>query len=240
MSSPDLPTPALLTRQASWLVPVRARLLRRLHVARRGAVLDLGCGYGAVTAELVQRAGGPVLAVDRNPRALADAPGPFAGATRLCADALRLPLVDGSFDLVFSQFALLWLDAPAAVREIHRILQPGGVLAAVEPDYAGLIEHPAEIATRDIWLSALARAGADSRIGRKLPGLLAAAGFEVRVDLLDRLRAPSPARFDLLDGLPLTATERKTLQQIRQSDAACQDHARVAHLPIFAVTATKQ
>jgi SAM-dependent methyltransferase len=171
---------------------------------------------------------------------LAADPEPFAGAARLCADATRLPLADESFDLLFSQFALLWLDARAAVREIHRILQPGGMLVAVEPDYGGLIEHPAEIATRDIWLAAMERAGADPCIGRKLPGLLVAAGFEVRVDLLDRLVAPSAARFDLLEDLPLTAAEREILRQIRRTDAACQDHARVAHLPIFAVTATKQ
>ena len=58
------------------------------------------------------------------------------------APAERLPFADGAFDLVFCQFALLWLDAAAAVGEVRRVLSPGGVLAAIEPDYGGMIEHP--------------------------------------------------------------------------------------------------
>ena len=69
--------------------------------------------------------------------------------------------------------------------------------------------------------------------------LLAAAGFEVRVDLLDRLTPPSSARFDLLRDLPLDENERRALGQIERADAACEDPGRVVHLPIFLITATK-
>jgi SAM-dependent methyltransferase len=151
--------------------------------------------------------------------------------------AEQLPLADGLFDLVFCQFALLWLDVAAAVREIRRVLSPGGVLVALEPDYGGLIEHPPEIATRDLWLAALARAGADPCVGRKLPAILAAAGFDVRVDLLDRLTPPSSLRFDLLDGLPLNDEERAALRKARHCDASLDDASRVAHLPMFLILA---
>lgn len=152
---------------------------------------------------------------------------------------MRLPFADGAFDLVFSQFTLLWLDAQAAVAEVYRVLGQGGVLVALEPDYGGLIEFPPAIATRPIWIDALVRAGADPETGRKLPGLLAAAGFKVQVDLLDQLAPPSPQRFAYLRGLPLSREEQGLLDRIQTADAALSEAARVVHLPTFLVTARK-
>ena len=56
--TPALPSKTLLEAQAEWLAPARARLLRRVGIARRRRILDLGAGYGAVTGELVRRGGG--------------------------------------------------------------------------------------------------------------------------------------------------------------------------------------
>ena len=237
MSGASLPPPRLLQQQAAWLAPARARLFRGVHVARRRRVLDLACGHGAVTGELVRRCGGLVVALDRDDQALVENCQPFAGAARVRGDAAGLPFADDSFDMVFCQLALMWLDAPSVLREIRRVLQSGGVLVAVEPDYGGMIEHPPELATREIWLAALSRAGADPQMGRKLPGLLAAAGFEVRVDLLDRLGPPSRTRFDLLRGLPLSPQEQETLRRIEDSEAARTDPGLVVHLPMFLITA---
>jgi SAM-dependent methyltransferase len=163
----------------------------------------------------------------------------LAKATALCGDAHRLPLADDSFDLVFCQMALMWMDISSTLREIWRVLKPEGVLAAIEPDFGGLIEHPPEIATGPLWMSALRRAGADPLVGRRLPDALAAVGFCVGVDLLDRLEPPSPLRFDLLEGLPLDESERKLLQQARRADAALGARPSVAHLPLFMVLAEK-
>lgn len=232
----------LIRQQAAWLAPARARLLRRVRIAQARRVLDLGCGPGAVTGELVRRAGGTVVALERSLEALKgqpDDPRMFAGAWRVCGDALHLPFADAAFDLVFSQFTLLWLDARPAVAEVYRVLAPGGTLVALEPDYGGLIEHPPQIATRDLWRAALDRAGADPAIGRRLPGLLTAAGFAVRVDLLDQLAPASPARFDFLRSLPLTPEEQGRLAEIQAADGAVGDSDRVVHLPVFLLTATK-
>jgi malonyl-CoA O-methyltransferase len=47
----------------------------------------------------------------------------------VCADVERLPLADGSIGLVWSNMVLHWLDEPlAALREFHRVLEPGGLL----------------------------------------------------------------------------------------------------------------
>lgn len=238
MSSPSLPAHSLLQQQAAWLAPARARLLRRARIAGRRRVLELACGYGDATAELVRRCGGRVVALDRNRMALIEAAEALRDARRVCADAQRLPFPDASFDLVFCQFALLWLDAPAAASEARRVLRPGGVLIAIEPDYGGMIEHPPQIAARELWLSAIARAGGDPAIGRRLPGILSAAGFRIRVDLLDRLEPPSPARWEFLRGLPLEPQELSALQQSQSADPAAAGQA-VVHLPVFLITADR-
>jgi SAM-dependent methyltransferase len=237
----DLPPADLLRRQARWLAPARARLLRRVAIARRRSLLDLGAGRGAVTGELVRRCGGRVIALDDAMDGLREEAEPFAGAVRVCGGVMRLPFADGAFDLVFCQCALMWMaPAAAAVGEIWRVLQTGGVLVALEPDYGGMIEHPPAVATRDLWQAALTRAGADPLIGRKLPGLLDASRFDVRVDLPPELLPPEPARFDLLRGLPLTGEEQTALRLIEEEEKAVPGGwARVAYLPFFLVTATK-
>jgi SAM-dependent methyltransferase len=236
--SPSLPPPELLAKQADWLAPARSRLLRRIRIAHCRSLLDLGCGWQTVTRELARRCSGYVVAADLNRLALAAQEHRDSPILPVACDAARLPFRDGSFDLVFCQFALLWMNADSAVREIRRVLAPGGVLAAIEPDYGGLIEFPDKIATTALWQAALRRAGADPSIGRRLPGLLAAAGFQVRVDLLDRLTPPSPLRFELLRGLPLAGDEVRRLEDIIRADRELDDSQRVAHLPIFLVTAS--
>jgi len=237
--TPSLPEAELLYVQAQWLVPARARLLRRVAIARRRRVLDLGAGYGAVTGELVRRCGGRVVALDLAAEALrlTDA---FAGAGRVNADAARLPFPAEAFDLVFCQCALLWMPLPVAIDEAARVLQPGGVLIALEPDYGGMIEYPPQAATRDLWLAGLARAGADPLVGRKLPAWLEARGFDVQVELLSELRPPSPDRLAFLRDLLTAEGERAELSRIAAEPGAGGRWRIVAHLPFFLITAVKR
>jgi SAM-dependent methyltransferase len=230
------PPAALLRQQAEWLAPARARLLRRAAIAHRASVLDLGAGSGAVTTELARRSSGRVVALDQ-----AWAPLRAAAAPGICAQAGRLPFPSAAFDLVFCQCALLWMaPLPPVISEIWRVLQPGGILIALEPDYGGLLEHPPALALRDIWLAALTRAGADPLVGRALPGLLAEQGFDVRADLLPELLPPSPARFAMLRGLPLTRREQRAL---RRAERAAASHSapwqQIAHLPFVLLSASR-
>jgi ubiquinone/menaquinone biosynthesis C-methylase UbiE len=235
MNQYDLPSADLIRQQADWLAPARARALRRAGIGQKRKVLDLACGYGSVTEELVRRSDSDVVALDCRQNVLASAPQSFVGADRVCGDAICLPFADGAFDLVFCQFTLLWINACSAVKEIHRVLQSRGVLVAIEPDYGGMMEHPWEIAARDLWISALIRARADPCIGRKLSSMLEQSGWTVEVDLLDRLMPPSPSRFALLEELPLTDEEKITLSRIKTADAALAESAKVVHLPMFII-----
>ncbi len=248
----DLPPLDLLCRQSAWLAPARARLLRRIGVAHRRRVLDLGAGYGAVTAELARRSGGLTAALDRNEAALRAHPRAarragagaadslVAGAARVAGDARRLPFAAGAFDLIFTQLVWLWLPVADVLPEVWRVMAPGGALIALEPDYGGMMEHPADVAVADVWRAALARAGADALVGRKLPGLLAERGFDVQVDLLATLSPPAEERFDLLRGLPLTDAERLTVTAAAAASASRREvWQQVVHLPFFLITATR-
>jgi hypothetical protein len=76
-------------------------------------------------------------------------------------------------------------------------------------------------------------------VGRKLPGLLARSGFAVRVELMSELAPPAPQRFDLLDGLPMTGSERRQVAAIQRASAGlASPWQQVVHLPFMLVTAT--
>lgn len=238
-ATPDLPSSELLERQAQRLSALRGRVLRRLGVAHLGPVLDLGAGQGAVTGELLRRSRGPVVALDRRAEALHSS-GSFEGALRVAADGKALPFADDSFALVYLQVVLLWdCDPRAVIGEVARVLRPGGVAVAVEPDYGGLIEWPEEIALSALWRAALSRAGADPLVGRKLPGLFHAAGFEVQVDLLSAPSAADADRFELLGELLLTEEERADLERCRKADRELRAAEKLVHLPFLFVTGKK-
>jgi SAM-dependent methyltransferase len=240
MTWPDLPSPALARMQSEWLATARSRLLRRVQIATRRSVLELGAGYGTVAGELQRRSGGRAIGLDRRLSALANSEWP-ADVARVCADAQQLPFADRSFDLVYCQWTFLWLENPGpAASEVARVLQPDGVLVAIEPDFGGLIEYPPALGARELWLDALGRAGADPRIGRRLPGVLSDAGFEVQVDLSDRLEPPSPRRLEILEELPLSDDERARLTAVRQAEAELPAQGKVVHLPMFLVTARRR
>lgn len=237
-SRANLPPPELARRQAQWLAPARRWLLEQVGLSQRRSVLDLGCGFGSVTPELVRGAGGRVVALDLNWAALQHEGTPFAGASPACADAGRLPFAAASFDLVVCQLALLWMPLAATLAEARRVLAPGGALIAIEPDYGGMIEYPPQVASQELWLAGLRRAGADPTVGRKLPGLLASLGFAVRVELLNQLTPPAAERIDLLAGLPLNQEETRQVEALQRQAAALDGPwQQVVHLPFMFVAA---
>lgn len=103
------------------------QLLQRLRPHAGERILDIGCGDGRVTV-MIRSAGATVAGLDRS-LAMARAAGE-KGVTVVVGDAVALPFADGSFDAVFSNAALHWVsDHSAAVREIARVLAPGGRMA---------------------------------------------------------------------------------------------------------------
>jgi demethylmenaquinone methyltransferase/2-methoxy-6-polyprenyl-1,4-benzoquinol methylase len=101
-------------------------------------VLDLCCGTGDMTLALLRlrpKNGRPVLAADFAHQMLVRGAAKFGpkGAIALEADALHLPLQDGSVDLLVTAFGFRNLaNYEAGLREFHRVLKPGGELGILD------------------------------------------------------------------------------------------------------------
>jgi SAM-dependent methyltransferase len=231
----------MLDLQSTWLAPARSRILRRIAIASKHRILDLGAGYGQGSVELARRSSGKVTAFDISEISLREME-EWPTIVRVAGNATHLPFGRKSFDLIVSQCTFLWINPlQDALAQIDRVLEPAGVLVALEPDYGSMIEHPPEISTREIWLDALIRSGAEPRIGRKLPGLLASLGFTVTVNLLEQIQQPSLQRFEFLEDMPLTQAERAKLDGIRKlaTSFGSDEWQQISHLPFFLITAVK-
>jgi malonyl-CoA O-methyltransferase len=114
---------------------VRERLLERLDLVALAprVVLDAGAGTGHASRALKRRyPAARVLAVDSALgmlRSAARQESWFRPFFRICADAVRLPLAEGSVDLILSNFLLPWLDPDAVFAEFRRVLAPRGLLS---------------------------------------------------------------------------------------------------------------
>ncbi len=115
------------TRNASFVPALGEALLGLLTVTPPARVLDLGCGDGALTAQLVQR-GFDVLGVDASEAMIAAAA--ERGLPARVVDGHQLPF-EREFDAVFSNAALHWMTRPdEVIAGVHRALMPGGELVA--------------------------------------------------------------------------------------------------------------
>ena len=102
-------------------------------------VLDVGCGPGALTAELVSRAGAEaVSAVEPSASFAAAARERLPGVDVRQAPAERLPFADGTFDAALAQLVVHFMADPVeGLREMARVTRPGGTVAACVWDHAG-------------------------------------------------------------------------------------------------------
>ena len=101
--------------------------------------LDVGCGPGALTAELVARLGpDPVAAVDPSAPFVEAARARQPGVDVRQAPAEALPFADGSFDVALAQLVVHFMADPiAGLVEMGRVTRRGGVVAACVWDHAG-------------------------------------------------------------------------------------------------------
>jgi SAM-dependent methyltransferase len=102
-------------------------------------VLDVGCGPGALTAELVRRLGpGAVTAVDPSEPFVAAARQRHPGVDVQRAAAEHLPFDDEAFDAALAQLVVHFMTDPiAGLREMARVTRKDGVVAASVWDHAG-------------------------------------------------------------------------------------------------------
>ncbi len=196
-------------------------------------VLDVACGTGVIARVVAQRVGrsGSVVGLDLNPGMLAVAASSTAESLTSAsitwqeASATKMPLPDASFHIVYCQLGLQFFpDRPAALREMYRVLAPGGRMALMV--WRGIEHSPgfsvlAAALARHVSTEAagIMRAPFALADGEELRGLIAAAGFR---DIAIRpapgtARFPSVARFvqDYVAGSPLAGHVAKASDEAR-------------------------
>jgi len=117
-----------------------AEVFADLTSARAGQrALDVGCGPGALTAQLVARLGpAAVAAIDPSDSFVVAVRARFPNIDVRAGAAEDLPFPDDSFDLALAQLVVHFMTDPVAgLAEMARVTQPGGLVAACVWDHAG-------------------------------------------------------------------------------------------------------
>jgi len=173
-------------RWFAWVYDVFGSTLTRATMAQRhalldgldGRVLEIGCGPGNNFP--LYPAGLEVVATDISEpmleRARTAARGARASITVEQADVEALPFADASFDAAVGAWVLCSIDQPQALRELHRVLRPGGTLRLWEH----VRSDRAAVATLQRVATPAWRVVADGcHLDRDTVGAVRAAGFEV-------------------------------------------------------------
>jgi len=132
---------------------IRDQAIAAARLAPGQAAVDVGAGTGFLSEGLLAQ-GVRVAAVDESEAMVAQMRRKFAGRTGFEAhkgDGLRLPFADGSFDAALANMYLHHVGSPAvAIREMARVLRPGGRLVITDLDQHDHEELRAE--HHDRWM----------------------------------------------------------------------------------------
>ena len=225
---------------------------------RGDRVLDVGCGTGVVAREAMRRIGaeGSVIGLDLNPRMLEVARRVATGIEWRQGDAGALPFGDGAFEVVVSQFAMMFFPDPVlALREMWRVMAPQGRLAvavcgrlADAGGYAALAEVAERVCTPEVvdLLRSPFALGDPERLA-ELARAAGIEGAEVRV-------LACPVRFPSIDALVQTEVKASPIRDVIDEPSLeallqgargalarfCKTGGEVAFaLPMHIVTATR-
>lgn len=227
MSTPDSPAKPHSAeyfgeqRDFWWNQDYVALLARRWRLDQVRMALDVGCGVGHWSRVILPHlpAEARLFGIDREPEwvkeaaARAERAGFGARTSYRIGEAEKIPFHDGLFDLVTCQTVLIHVRDPKAVlREMMRVLKPGGLLAVVEPNnmagalvpWSSQFRAPIDEILDDVRLYLVATRGKENlgegndSIGEMIPGYASEVGFtDIDVYLNDRaspLFPPYPGR----------------------------------------------
>jgi ubiquinone/menaquinone biosynthesis C-methylase UbiE len=165
-------------REAAFLMP---------HLRPGMSMLDCGCGTGSITLGLAERvAPGQVVGVDREPGLidLARAAAADRGASNVrfeVGDVHTLPFQDATFDVAFENALLEHVGDPIrALREIRRVLKPGGLVGIRDPDYGTGLLAPSSQFWEDflsLYIRFRTHVGTSPTYARNQRAVLRQAGF---------------------------------------------------------------
>ena len=135
----DVSADAYLRFMGRYSEPLAAQFADLAGIGPGQRVLDVGCGPGALTAELVSRAGpDAVSAVDPSASFVAAVRQRWPDVDVRTSAAERLPFPEGAFDAAMAQLVVHFMTDPVTgLREMGRVTRPGGVISACVWDHAG-------------------------------------------------------------------------------------------------------
>ena len=173
-------------RSHSWRTAKNSAAYLLPYLQPTMTILDIGCGPGTITVDLATYVpqghitGLDVPSVLETARANATAKN-ATNVTFTPGDALALPFPDASFDVVHAHQVLQHVGDPVQMlREMRRVAKPGGIVAARETDFSGMLWYPAVEGMED-WRAGyikVARAnGGEPDAGRRLHVWAKEAGF---------------------------------------------------------------
>ncbi|GAA2524593.1 methyltransferase domain-containing protein [Rarobacter incanus] len=173
-------------RSHRWRTAENSARYLRDRLAPGMSLLDVGCGPGTLTVDLARIVSpGRVVGVDaaqavleaaREHAAREDVPVDFEAA-----NVYELPFADAQFDVVHVHQLLQHLSDPvAAIRELRRVVKPGGIVAARESDYGAMTWFPQYAGLTEwnlLYHEVTAAHGFEADAGRRLLGWFLQAGY---------------------------------------------------------------
>jgi demethylmenaquinone methyltransferase/2-methoxy-6-polyprenyl-1,4-benzoquinol methylase len=170
----------------------RRFLVSRLPVREGTLVLDVATGTAAIAREIVRRTGASVIGLDQSEQMVregverVDGAGMAARIHFVLGHGERLPFQDGAFDAVTFAYLLRYVDdVGGTLRELARVIKPGGVLAGLEFHVPPGPWHP-------LWLA-------------YTRGVMPVGGRLVSREWMDAFRFLGPSISDFYRRLPLPA-----------------------------------
>lgn len=148
-------------------------------------MLDVGAGPGFLASEIAAEVGssGRVVGIDRSQQMLALARLRCAAQAQvefLEADALSMPFPEVAFDAAAAiQIYEFVPDMPSALRELHRVLRPGGRVVIVDTDWSSLVWEAEDRARAARVFNAWEEHLVDAHLPRRLAPLLRKSGFDM-------------------------------------------------------------
>lgn len=213
--------------------------------------VEVGSGTGDELVALAEVVGptGAAIGVEPNPGLRAEAARRAADAGSTASfvegDAYRLPFEDSTVDIVVCERVWQHITEPdRAAAEIARVLRPGGRTVVIDTDWATAILHPGDPsvleALRSFWLSRFP----NPHSGRRLSGLLAAAGLEPG-DLGSQALIQDPRAIDtLIETMSQAASDSGTITETQRAQLKADIYAGAARgdfhfsVTMFGVLAT--